>query len=162
MILIRNLTDKEREKANKELVEARRKVQSSLTDKDRLAAKILQFKLKLKEYLKKDDFDPLVNLPADLQVTLYLIKQELRIRRFFNIIAEAGLDGCDYEPHLDSLILRRMGLDDDDDETFDNYYEIMERRSRKIEASQDSITGQALKVYAELVNLKERLGAVVG
>lgn len=58
LILTRNLTSKEQEKAKKELAEARRKVQSGLTDRGRLAAKILQFKLKLKEYLKKDDFDP--------------------------------------------------------------------------------------------------------
>ncbi|MFD1001931.1 hypothetical protein ACFQ21_21580 [Ohtaekwangia kribbensis] len=58
LILTRNLSSKELDKAKDELAEARRRIQSGLSDRDRLAAKILQFKLKLKDYLKKDDFDP--------------------------------------------------------------------------------------------------------
>lgn len=101
---------------------------------------------------------PLVKVPADVQVTLYLIKEELKSRKFFNAIAEAGLDSyCCFQPHLDSLILRRIGLDEETDETFDSYYEIVERRSKKIDADEDSITRQALKVYVELMNLKEKL-----
>src|SRR3954470_9614816 len=57
LILTRNLAAREQENAKNELSEARRRVQSGLSDKDRLAASVLQFKLKLNDYLKKDDFD---------------------------------------------------------------------------------------------------------
>lgn len=102
---------------------------------------------------------PLVKLPADTQVTLYLIKQELKIRRFFNTLAEVGLDSCDYEPHLDDLILQRMGMDGHTDETFDAYYEIMERRSRKIGTDEGSVVKQAMKAYVELMGARKKLPA---
>jgi len=40
------------------LAAARSKVQAGLTDNDRLESRLLQFKLKLNDYLKSDDFDP--------------------------------------------------------------------------------------------------------
>lgn len=51
-----------------------------------------------------------------------------------------------------------MGLCDGTDETFRIYDEIIDRRSQKIEADNDSIMKQALKVYHELLNVKEELG----
>lgn len=48
LILTRNLSSKEHNKAKDELAEARRRVQSGLSERDRLAAKILQFKLHLR------------------------------------------------------------------------------------------------------------------
>ena len=101
---------------------------------------------------------PLVKLPYEIQSTLYLIREELKSRRFFNVLRETGLDDCYYQPHLDSLILRSIGMDDDSDKTFDAYYEIMERRSKKIEADNDTITEQALNAYHELLDAKKRLG----
>ena len=58
LIFTKNLTKQERKKAQNELTEARKNAQASLTEQDLLAAKILQFKLTLKDYLKKDEFDP--------------------------------------------------------------------------------------------------------
>ena len=52
------LTAKRKEKAKSDLVAARSKVQAGLTDNDRLESRLLQFKLKLNDYLKSDDFDP--------------------------------------------------------------------------------------------------------
>lgn len=45
LILTRELTSKEKEKAKQELAEARARVQSTLTGEDRLAARILQSNL---------------------------------------------------------------------------------------------------------------------
>lgn len=58
LILTRALTKREHVKAKNDLTLARQRVQSGLNEQDRLAAKILQFKLKLKDYLKQDKFDP--------------------------------------------------------------------------------------------------------
>lgn len=99
---------------------------------------------------------PLVKLPCETQVALYLIKEELKSRKLFHALHEVGLDDCYFQPHLDSLILRSIGLDDGSDETFMAYHTIVERRSRKIEADNDSIMKQALKVFNELILEKKR------
>lgn len=100
---------------------------------------------------------PLARLTNKQDVTLYLIKEELKSRKFFNTLQTMGLDDCYFQPHLDTLILRSLDLDDDSDKTFDAYYEIIEHRSKKIDADDESIMKQALKVYMELKRLKKKL-----
>jgi hypothetical protein len=100
---------------------------------------------------------PLVKLPSDIQFTLYLIKEELKSRKFFSTLQTMGLDDCYFQPHLDTLILRSLDMDDELDSTFDAYYEIIERRSKKIDADNDSIMKQALKAYCELLEQREKI-----
>jgi hypothetical protein len=66
LILTANLLNKERVMAKDELAEARKRVQSDLSEKDRLTAGILRFKLKLKDYFKTDDFDPTMRFSSCL------------------------------------------------------------------------------------------------
>jgi hypothetical protein len=100
----------------------------------------------MKQYTKL----PIVKLPVDIQLTLYLIREELKSRKLFLTLHEVGIDDCYYQPHLDSLILNNVGLDDGSDETFNICQQILDKRSRKIEADNDSIMNQALKAYHEL------------
>jgi hypothetical protein len=102
---------------------------------------------------------PLIKLPSDTQVALYLIKEELKSRKLFHALHQVGLDDCYFQTHLDSLILRSVGLDDHTDETFALYDALLEKRSKKIEADYDSIMKQALKVYHELLNEKKKLAS---
>lgn len=67
-----------------------------------------------------------------------------------------GLDDCYFQPHLDTLILNSPGMDEDTGEIFDAYYEIMVRRSQKIDAGNDSMMTQALKAYNELLEQKSK------
>jgi hypothetical protein len=61
--------------------------------------------------------------------------------------------------HLDSLILRSVGLEEESDEVFDFYYELIEKHSRKIRAERESMEKQAFKVYVALMSeRKRRLG----
>jgi len=99
---------------------------------------------------------PLVKLPQKVDYCLFLIKEELKSRRFFEGLHSVGLDDVYLQPHLDRLILKSVGLDDGTDETGEFYYKIMERRSKKIDADNDSIVTQALKVYIELVTERKR------
>lgn len=86
---------------------------------------------------------PLVRLPSAAEAALYLIEEELKTRKLFPTLHEIGLDDCSFQPHLDSLILRSLGMDDCTDETFSIYAGILEKRSKKIEADHDSIMKQA-------------------
>jgi len=100
---------------------------------------------------------PIVKLPSKTQHSLYLIREELKTRKFFEALHQVGLDDCYFRPHLDSLILRSIGLDDGTDETFIIYDDIVEKRSKKIYADNNSIMKQALKVYMELMDVKKQL-----
>lgn len=96
---------------------------------------------------------PLVKLPASDQLTLSLIREELKSRKLFRALHAAGIDDCYYQPHLDSIILRNLGLDDSSDETFDRYTTIMNKRAKKIEPDKESIMKQAVKAWHELTAL---------
>jgi hypothetical protein len=93
---------------------------------------------------------PLVRIPRSMETILYLICQELKIRKLFDGLHQAGIDDCSFEPHLGTLILSEMGLDDGKDETTAMYCNIIEKRSKKIDADHKSIMKQAMKVYEEL------------
>lgn len=101
---------------------------------------------------------PLVRLPSEMEQTLYLIREELKSRKLFWVLQQAGLEDCYYQPHLDSLILRGVSIDSSD-ENFSQYMTIMDKRSKKIEADQKSITKQALKAYYELMEMKKEIEA---
>lgn len=79
LIFTRTLSNREQKKANDELAKARQRVQSSLTAQDRLAAKILQFKLKLKEYFKKDEFDPTMRFSSCLIEYVHILNKKQRV-----------------------------------------------------------------------------------
>lgn len=99
---------------------------------------------------------PLIKLPAKIDHCLFLIREELKSRRFFDGLHRVGLDDIHLQPHLDRLILKSIGLDDGTDATDQFYFELVERRSKKIGTDNDSVVLQALKVYMELVTEKKR------
>lgn len=89
---------------------------------------------------------PLLKLPSNTQITLYLINEELISRKLFQAFHTVGLDDCYLQPHLDSLILRSVGIDESD-ETFEVYTGIMGKRSKKIDMDHDLIMKQTIKAY---------------
>ena len=99
---------------------------------------------------------PLVKLPQKIDYCLFLIKEELKSRRFFEGLHGVGVDDVYLQPHLDKLILKSVGLDDGTDATSEFYFKVMERRTKKIQGDNDSIVTQALKVYIELIAEKKR------
>lgn len=99
---------------------------------------------------------PLVRLPRELDFCLYLIREELKSRRFFEGLQKVGIYDTFWQPHLDLPILQMMGLDCESDEVAEVYFEIMERRSKKVKAGKDSVVIQALKAHRELEQEKRR------
>ncbi len=99
---------------------------------------------------------PLIKVPSDIEDVLFLIKEELKSRRFFFGLHSVGLDDIYLRPNLDRLILKYTGLNDGTDETFAFYNGIMDKRAMKIDADNDSIMKQALKVYTDLEEERRR------
>jgi hypothetical protein len=107
--------------------------------------------------MKKITFSyPLVKLPSSIDLPIYLIREELKSRKLFNILHKAGLEECDYQPHLDRLILDIVGLDEESDEAVQFYNSVMEKRCKKINEDRESIVKQALKAYNELMSEKKK------
>jgi hypothetical protein len=94
---------------------------------------------------------PFVKIPPELDLTLYLIKEELKSQKFFNGLHRIGIDDCYYQPRLGKVILNSLGLDDGSDEISDFYYKLIEKRSKKIHADNESVMRQAIKVYTDLM-----------
>ena len=101
---------------------------------------------------------PLMRLPHETDACLFLIGEELKSRTLFRALHSIGLDDCYFQPHLDSLILRMVGLDSSD-QTFALYEAIMDKRTQKIQACRKSIAKQALKAYNELRQLRKSIGS---
>jgi len=96
-----------------------------------------------------------LKLPVNVDLALALIREELKIRKFFNTLREVGVEDCYFQPDLGALILKSLGLDDGTDETLYHYSDLMDVHSKKITADLESIQTQALKVYRNLVKKKK-------
>jgi hypothetical protein len=103
----------------------------------------------------KSESSPLTALPPATDLILYLIREELKSQKFFRILQKAGIDDIYLQPHMGKAILMCMGLDDGKDKTFDFYYRLIKKRSKKIGMDKESIMKQAVKVYEELVEWRE-------
>lgn len=99
---------------------------------------------------------PLCKLPQKIDLTLFLIREELKSQKFFNGLHKAGIEDCYFQAHLGKVILGNIELDSGSDEVSNFYYRLIEKRSKKIEADSESIMKQAFKVYVELVAEKKR------
>ena len=92
--------------------------------------------------------------PSDL--TLYLIREELKSQKFFDTLSEVGIEDVYYKPRLGKAILMTMEMDDGKDETFEFYYALIEKRTKKIEMNAEIISRQAVGVFIELFIEKRR------
>jgi hypothetical protein len=102
---------------------------------------------------------PFVKLPASLDLVLFLISQDLKSHKLFNIVDQLGMGDCPYQPYLGKVILAQLNMDDGSDEIFQFYDKLIEKRCRKIDGDQKSMMKQTMKVYAELITEKERRNA---
>lgn len=98
----------------------------------------------------------LVKLPSDMELILYLIREELKSTKFFSGLAGVGLDDCFYQSHFGPVILGYMGFDEISDELQEFYGDLIDRYSEKIEEDNAMITGCAVEVYEEILIEKKK------
>lgn len=90
-----------------------------------------------------------ISLP-DHNLTLFLIGEELKSRKFFNSLVKAGLDYTPFRPHLDQPILAGLGLNSEENAVLDLYERVMDRHAERITEKQEIIETEARNVYEEL------------
>lgn len=103
---------------------------------------------------------PLTPFSPTSDLTLYLIREELKSQKFFDTLSNVGIEDVYYKPRLGKAILMTMEMDDGRDETFEFYYSVIEKVLKKIDMDLETITKQATKVYDELTMEKERRKSV--
>jgi hypothetical protein len=99
---------------------------------------------------------PLVKLPAQKDLLLYLIKEELKSRRFFNGLREIGLDDCYFQPDFSTIVLAYTGFTDEENATYDFYFNLLEKYSEQIEPADESVMKHAFNVYIDLLAERKR------
>jgi hypothetical protein len=100
--------------------------------------------------------DSTVRLPEQTELILFLIKEDLKSERFFEILRTAGLGNCSYQPDLSSLILAYTGLYDELDDTWEFYFQLLRLHSYDMPAREPVIAERAKCMYNALVAEKER------
>ena len=101
----------------------------------------------------------LVKLPSDIELILFMIKEELKNTKFFNGLGKVGLEDCFYQSHFGELVLGYMGFDDIPDDLLEFYCDLIDKYSEKIEEDNKLITKYAFDVYGEiLIEKKRRFG----
>lgn len=98
----------------------------------------------------------LVKLPADVELTLFMIREELKSTTLFNGLARVGLEDCCFESHFGTLVLASMGFDERPDDLHEFYTNLIDKYSEKIEADTDVIMKCAFDVYVEIMIEKKK------
>ena len=98
-----------------------------------------------------------MRLASHKQVTIYLIEQQLKSKRFFDDLESIGLGPYDFEPNLDHLILKNVELDDGTDKTYMPYSKVLDKHSEQLKPEFRAIQRQAVKMYNELMTLKRQM-----
>lgn len=101
---------------------------------------------------------PLVELPKSIDLTLFLIREELKSRKVFNGLATGGFDHTPFRPHLDEAILKCTGLPTECDKTFEWYNALMDQHSELLTDKPATAVKEALEVYVQLLSSSFRAG----
>lgn len=92
----------------------------------------------------------LVKLPAGLELTLYLIKQDLKSTKLSNGLAAIGFNDSFYESYHGSLVMSFMGFAESDDASHKLYFDLLDKYSNKVETTNDSMMKYTMKIYVAL------------
>jgi len=90
-----------------------------------------------------------------MELLLFLIKEDLKSRKFFDGLRELGLDDAWYGSELSTLIIAYAGLDNESDADNDFYYHLM-CRHLQFQNDRESLMQCAVNVYTELMAEKEK------
>ena len=97
---------------------------------------------------------PLPTPPTDTELLLYLLKEELKMNRFFTDLHALGLENnSHYQLELSPLILTYLGYDLSDP-VIDLYVQLLDKHTQALTPDRNAILKEATLLYAELVQLK--------
>jgi hypothetical protein len=102
----------------------------------------------------------LVKLPSRLEIAVYLIKAEIKNRKFTKGLEQIGFDTTICMFDFSSLILQLVGIDARTDEMFEFYNNLLESYVQKMELEKDDdhLNELAFSFYHEIEAEKRKFG----
>ena len=97
----------------------------------------------------------LVKLPADVEFTLFLIREELKSNLLLNRLSKAGFDDSHYRPDFAAMILESIGFTNHSDELFEFYVTLLDAHCNKVD-DHEKIMHQSVNLYIDLVIEKRK------
>ena len=86
-------------------------------------------------------------------ILLWLLQEELKSRKFFTLMCDAGLGDTYYQVDLGDAILLLFGFESVAEEVADFYDDVIEKHSSRLEANGESLMQNTLMAYAELAGV---------
>jgi hypothetical protein len=93
---------------------------------------------------------PLVKLPADLELLLFLIREDLKAHKLSNALNEIGSVETPYLSDMSALVLAAAGFDERTDDMYNFYFGLMDKYSSKLNGDNEVLMKQVMKVYVRL------------
>jgi hypothetical protein len=101
---------------------------------------------------------PLFRHSEHMEEVLFLIREQLKSRRFFNAMRSLGVGESIGEVHLEALILHMMEIDDGSDEVINFFSMLLDKHSQEFDEDLDTLDKSAVVVYSQLVGKWGNLG----
>jgi hypothetical protein len=101
----------------------------------------------------------LIKLPPHLEIAVYLIKAELKNKKFVSTLEQVGLDPALCSVDFSSLILKLIGFESNSDKVFDFYSRLLESSTNDFDLreGEELLNKAAFKFYLELEMEKKKL-----
>ncbi|HTH57857.1 MAG TPA: hypothetical protein VL728_17540 [Cyclobacteriaceae bacterium] len=90
----------------------------------------------------------------DADLCILLIREELKSRKFFSHLHQAGLEGSIYQTDLNEAILTLLGITDPTNEVYDFYHRLMEKHSTELTPEEKDMTLKAKVVWRKLMMVR--------
>lgn len=96
---------------------------------------------------------PILKLPLEIERVLFLIREELKSRRFFAALENAGISDVAYQTSLGKLIAQMLEIDLTDDDTLERFEDILDQHAQSVNEDNELLSKSALAAYHELSSL---------
>lgn len=93
-----------------------------------------------------------VRLPADIEIVLYLIREDLKNAKLMNGLSKIGFSDCPYRSYHGSIVLPCIGFEELNDALHEFYIKLIDQNCELIEDDSEEITRRAMNVYVELMS----------
>ena len=99
---------------------------------------------------------PLIDLPADVELLLLLIREDLKAHKLAECLNALGGGGSPYQADLTDVVLIAAGFKDWPNEVYDFYFQLLHKYSAELNGSNTELMKTVMKVYHELVRYNEQ------
>jgi hypothetical protein len=93
----------------------------------------------------------LVKLPSDIEVALFLIKEDLKSNRLLNSLSNIGFDESNHKSSFGTMVLAILGFEQQPDELYEFYYRMLDHYSEKVGDDNKKLVKAAFNLYVDLI-----------